>query len=100
MCDTSAYYFSKDSNWSIVQSQSAGGPSIDETNAIDPVDLSTGEFTYSNSFMRLRGLGVDYELKLNYRSKIDREGPLGRSWDHTYDITLTENADGSVSYSD
>lgn len=67
---------------------------------IDPVDLSTGEFTYDNVLMRMPGVMMPFELSIKYRSQATYDGPLGWNWAHSYDQKLKENSDGSVTYVD
>jgi hypothetical protein len=66
----------------------------------DPVSLSTGDFTYDNTLMRLPGGNMPYRLDIRYRSQARFDGPIGQGWDHGYDHKLVENPDGSVTYSD
>lgn len=39
---------------------------------------------------------LDYVFRRHYRSRIDRDGPLGHNWDHNYFEHLTVQGDGSV----
>lgn len=64
----------------------------------DPVSLSTGEFTYENTFMKIPGIGIPYEFTLNYRNRFTYDGPVGHNFDHNYNMYLVENPDGSVNY--
>lgn len=68
--------------------------------ANDPVNLTTGDFTYSNTLMHLVGDGIDYNLDISYRSQVEYNGILGYNWDHSYNKQLIKNTDGSVTYSD
>lgn len=43
---------------------------------------------------------MDYNLQLTYKSQSYSNGPVGISWDHSYNISLRENSDSSVSYFD
>lgn len=44
-------------------------------NLLDPVDLATGDFTYTNTFLSLPGKTAEstYAFTLNYRSRTDYE---------------------------
>lgn len=66
----------------------------------DPVSLPTGEFTYSNTLIHANGDGIDYDFALSYKSQAYSNGPIGISWDHSYNIFLRENIDDSVTYFD
>ncbi|MFZ3232589.1 MAG: Ig-like domain-containing protein [Patescibacteria group bacterium] len=66
----------------------------------DPVTLSTGEFSYSNALLHVRGDGPEFSLTVSYRSQAYANGPVGVNWDHGYHVYLRENADGSVTYFD
>ena len=68
--------------------------------ALDPVNLSTGDFTYSNTLLHLAGNTLDYDLGISYQSQVEYSGSLGYNWDHSYNKQLIENPDGSVTYSD
>lgn len=72
-----------------------------DTQAVgDPVSLSSGEFTYSNTLLSIPGSRLPYSLDLTYRSQTYANGPVGIDWDHGYDVFLRENTDGSVTYLD
>ncbi len=65
----------------------------------DPVSLSTGEFSYDNTFMHIPGVKLPYDFSLTYRDQLSYDGPVGNNFDHNYNIFLTENAaDGSVNF--
>jgi hypothetical protein len=48
---------------------------VKSTDALDPVDLATGNFTYGNTFLRLPGNTLDYEFSLSYQSQAQYDGP-------------------------
>ena len=50
----------------------------------DPV-LGDGEFFEQRVDATLAALGPHYEFKRTYRSRVTFKGPLGASWDHSYD---------------
>lgn len=86
---------------SILSSVSKNSPfTTKSTDALDPVDLATGDFTYNNTLLHLAGNSLDYELALQYRSRSVYDGPVGQNWDHNYNKKLVENTGGSVTYYD
>ncbi len=42
---------------------------VQTTDALDPVDLATGDFTYNNTLLHLGGDTLDYDFTLQYRSR-------------------------------
>ncbi len=68
-------------------------------NLWDPVHLATGEFTYDNTLMSVPGVGLPYELKVQYKNQVDYNGPLGFNWDHNYNQYLSGETNGNVLYS-
>jgi RHS repeat-associated protein len=54
----------------------------------DPVDPITGEFVLEETDLAFPSFGVPFALRRTYRSRIDYSGPLGPSWDHTYNQRL------------
>lgn len=66
----------------------------------DPVDLRTGEFTYENTYLRLSGIGLPYELSAYYRSQVMADGILGHGWRTSYERRVEERPDGTVVYHD
>lgn len=78
---------------SILSSVSKNSPfTTKSTDALDPVDLATGDFTYNNTLLHLVGNSLDYELALQYRSRSVYDGPVGQNWDHNYNKKLVENS--------
>ncbi len=63
----------------------------------DPVTLSTGEFTYDNTFMQIPGVKLPYEFSLTYRNQLSYDGPVGNKFDHNYNMYLAEST-GSVTF--
>ncbi len=68
--------------------------------ALDPVHLATGDFTYSNTLLHLAGNTLDYDLGISYKSQVEYQSVLGYNWDHTYNKQLIENSGGTVTYTD
>lgn len=52
-------------------------PTVRIADRLDPVDVSSGEFTYSNVLMRLPGALVPFEFAVDYRSRSSYDGPVG-----------------------
>lgn len=65
------------------------------TRAGSPVELMTGNFTYTSRLVRLKGRGPEIDLTLTYNSRDARLGQLGRGWIHNYDQRLVETTDGT-----
>lgn len=63
----------------------------------DPVSLSTGEFTYNNTFMQIPGVANPYEFSLTYRNQLPYDGPVGNKFDHNYNMFLVEST-GAVNF--
>ncbi|MHA4871590.1 RHS repeat-associated core domain-containing protein [Duganella sp. PWIR1] len=62
----------------------------------DPVLFQRGEFERSCDDLLVRGAGVDLLLRRVYRSGADFRGPMGRGWDHSYNLRLVETDAVSV----
>ena len=86
------HIFSNTSNNTSITTQSQ--------DALDPVNLSTGDFTYNNTLLHLGGNSLDYDFTLQYRSRSVYDWPVGQNWDHNYNKKLVENTGGSVTYYD
>ncbi len=70
----------------------------DIQNKVDPVNIETGEFTYSNTIYRQKDTVLPFTIDVNYRSQIDYDGIIGHNWSYNYDLQLTKNPDGTVTY--
>ncbi|MBI4224193.1 MAG: RHS repeat protein, partial [Deltaproteobacteria bacterium] len=66
-------------------------PQADSDSPLDPVILYSGEYALEAADLKLRGRGLDYELKRYYRNQWERMGPLGYNWTHNYDEKLILN---------
>src|SRR5262249_10005241 len=65
---------------------------VPKAKGADPVDLASGQLVYRYTDLRLDGGGITYELVRTYRSQARYpNGPLGASWDHSYNIWLRED---------
>jgi hypothetical protein len=65
---------------------------VQDSDALDPVDLATGEFSYDNTLIHLDGNSLDYTLDIRYRSRATYDGMIGHNWDHNYNKKLVENS--------
>ena len=54
----------------------------------DPIYLNSGELYQYVEDLRIPGRGIDFVFARKYRSGVIYEGPLGNSWDHTYNRRL------------
>jgi RHS repeat-associated protein len=59
-------------------------------------NVATGDVDHSQTLFSLKGTSLSTSVELFYNSLNPYNGPLGPGWSHTYDITVTENPDGSV----
>lgn len=66
------------------------------TNTGSSTNVATGDVAHSQELFSLKGVALSTNIKLSYNSLNPYSGPLGPGWSHTYDISLTENPDGSV----
>jgi RHS repeat-associated protein len=91
--------FATNSNPAIRQQNAdLGKTATDEKNLADPVNLATWEFTYANTLMNIPGVGLPYQLKINYKNQATYNGPLGFNWDHNYNQYLSGETNGNVLY--
>jgi len=56
----------------------------------DPVNTATGNFFHSETDLEIRTRGLVLEFARHYNSKDTTDGPLGISWNHSYNIVLKE----------
>ena len=63
-----------------------------------PVELATGNFSYSTRDLLIAGLGPDMDLARTYNSNDMRRGPFGIGWVFPYDQRMIETTDGSLMY--
>jgi len=55
--------------------------------------LHRGEFEREVTDLEIQGAGLDFAFRRVYRSGAAYLGPLGQSWDHTYNLRLREEND-------
>lgn len=65
-----------------------------------PVSLVNGNMFHYFPDVRIAGVGIDFEFQRTYNSQIDRLGPMGYGWSHTYDVFLVEDPGLSVTVTD
>jgi hypothetical protein len=51
-------------------------------NAADPIDVSKGAFTYNNSLLALKNIGVPYIFSVNYNNQVNVDTSLGKTFSH------------------
>lgn len=56
----------------------------------DPIVLHRGEFEHVTTDLSLNGAGIDLAFRRTYRSGADYLGPIGRGWDHSFNLRLIE----------
>ena len=59
----------------------------------DPITLFSGELVHAVTDARINGAGIDFEFIRTYRSLSIYNGPLGASWDHSYNLWLRVTGD-------
>lgn len=71
-----------------------------EANTVIPIgstsDITTGDVSHNLTLFSLKGTPLSTSIELYYNSLNPYTGPLGKSWSHSYDISVTENIDGSI----
>ncbi len=75
-----------------------GGSRINPTVLVaEPVNSATGNYFSSHVDLAVRGRGLSFQFARYYNSLDSYSGPLGPSWNHTYNILLaTNSANGEV----
>lgn len=57
--------------------------------------LSTGEFTQTETDLAIASIGIPFSFSRTYRSTLAHiDGPLGFGWQHSYQISLSEDTTG------
>jgi RHS repeat-associated protein len=87
-----------DSKTVVVKIDKKSVPTSDclDVNCGSSTNVSTGDLSHSQELFSLKGGALATSIELFYNSLNSYSGPLGPGWSHTYDISLTENPDGSV----
>jgi RHS repeat-associated protein len=63
----------------------------------DPVNLFNGNFVYSTTDFQVNGAGIDFVFTRVYSQLSLYDGPLGFSWDHSYNLWLrVDNTTGII----
>ena len=62
------------------------------------VHLHSGEFFVEYTDLAIAGRGFDFEWKRTYRSRADRDGPMGYNWDHSYNIYIEQDGTDLILY--
>lgn len=67
----------------------------------DPVNTATGNFFHEETDLTIASRGLPLAFTRYYNSRDSRPGSLGPGWTHSYNVTLTENANQvSVAWGD
>jgi RHS repeat-associated protein len=56
--------------------------------ASDPMHVNNLEFVYEANDFTIPGRGFEFAFTRTYRSRMTYNGPLGRNWDHAYNMRL------------
>jgi RHS repeat-associated protein len=59
-------------------------------------NVANGNLSHSQDLFSSRGSSLPLDMTLYYNSLDPLNGSLGLGWSHDYDVSLTENSDGSV----
>jgi RHS repeat-associated protein len=62
----------------------------------DPVELFSGEFAHTCDDLFIKGAGIDFVFRRNYRNQALYDGPLGSKWDHIYNIWIWRWSTGTI----
>lgn len=62
----------------------------------DPINLTNGNLFSTHQDLFIPAKELPLQFIRTYNSQDDYDGPLGYGWTHNYNLTLTENTDGSV----
>ncbi|MDD4151812.1 MAG: DUF6531 domain-containing protein, partial [Candidatus Gracilibacteria bacterium] len=62
----------------------------------DPVNISNGNFDYSNTLLSLKGVGINYDFKIKYSVQVSYEGNIGFNWSHNHNLMIYEGNSGSL----
>jgi RHS repeat-associated protein len=83
-----------------VRQEPAQGPSTGQGEAVPGTLLHSGEFSRTDTDLRVKGLGFDFAFERTYRNQTVGAGPLGPGWSHIYDQHLRELPNGDLEYYD
>jgi YD repeat-containing protein len=77
-------------------SNSTGDAGSNPSDVGDPVNVTTGNVYDVREDLNISGKGLPLQFVRTYNSQDTIRKPLGYGWTHSYNTTLVENADGSV----
>lgn len=66
---------------------------------LDPIDLSRGEFVYTNTLMAVPAKGLDFSFDVSYKNQSEYDGLMGYNRDHNWNQYLIIEND-TISYVD
>jgi YD repeat-containing protein len=84
-----SYYSNSNLKWLV-------GLATGKKKATDPVLPASGAFLHTETPLRIRGRGLDYEFRLTYSSQLIYDGPVGWGWTHNYDRRIVPAGGGSL----
>jgi RHS repeat-associated protein len=88
---------SKSENVPIIISPSSDNNSCSfEVQIGSSAHVASGNLSHTQDLFSNKGSALPLAMTLYYNSLDPNNGSLGRSWSHSYDISLTQNSDGSV----
>jgi RHS repeat-associated protein len=68
------------------------------TSSHSTVNVASGNYYFEETDVVLPAVGIPVSFTRRYNSRQYASGALGSGWTHNFEIRLTENQDGSVSY--
>ncbi|WP_340818400.1 RHS repeat-associated core domain-containing protein [Methanolobus sp. WCC4] len=71
-------------------------PPGDSSSGGDPVLLALGDLILSEIDLEIPGVGLDIQFSRTYRHRIDYDGPMGKQWDHSYNLWLREALEDNI----
>lgn len=67
-------------------------------NELDPVELSTWEFEYNNTLIKVPTKGEDFEFNISYRNQAEYNWIIWYNRDNNWNKFLTINEDNTITY--
>jgi RHS repeat-associated protein len=62
----------------------------------EPVSTGNGNYFYQHSDFAIPGRGLPLVFTRTYNARDNSIGPLGANWTHSYNVALSQAADGSI----
>ena len=89
-------YTGSDDRHKVAKSTGPQPTAQNKAQAGDPVQLFDGDFRYSTVDLQLNGAGIDFVFARSYSQLTDYAGPMGQKWDHSFNLWLRIDPDGST----